>query len=174
VHLENVALPQDGLESIQYSKPWSWSIGGWLISSGFGASMTHKRPVSENPKWGCGKISKTEKQTNKQMKQANLSVSLCLCFTRELVEKQSERRREHRMRKGEMEKQKWEWNQKVTEVRIECVERERERERERSSELLAAHDQAAFVALVFLALFSLPPHFWHFPNYPHKNYQTQM
>jgi len=28
-------LPQDGLESMQYSIPISWSMGGWLISSGF-------------------------------------------------------------------------------------------------------------------------------------------
>ena len=31
-------IPQDGFESIQYSKPWSWSIGGWVISSGLGAA----------------------------------------------------------------------------------------------------------------------------------------
>ena len=38
-----LAIPQDGFESIQYSKPWSWSIAGWLISSGFGAgaAMAH-------------------------------------------------------------------------------------------------------------------------------------
>jgi len=32
-------IPQDGFESIQYSKPWSWSIGEWLISSGFIAAI---------------------------------------------------------------------------------------------------------------------------------------
>lgn len=32
-------IPHGGFESIQYSKPWSWSIGGWLISSGFTGSM---------------------------------------------------------------------------------------------------------------------------------------
>ena len=34
-------IPQDGFESIQYSKPWSWSIGGWVISSGLGAAMAY-------------------------------------------------------------------------------------------------------------------------------------
>lgn len=38
----NLNIPHEGLESIQYSKPWSWSIGGWLISSTFGASITTK------------------------------------------------------------------------------------------------------------------------------------
>jgi len=34
-----VSIPHEGFESMQYSKPWSWSIGGWLISSAFGAAM---------------------------------------------------------------------------------------------------------------------------------------
>lgn len=33
-------LPHEGLESMQYSKPWSWSIGGWVISSGLGAAIS--------------------------------------------------------------------------------------------------------------------------------------
>ena len=34
-----MTIPHEGFESMQYSKPWSWSIGGWLISSGLGAAI---------------------------------------------------------------------------------------------------------------------------------------
>lgn len=55
---EQSNTPQDGLESMQYSNPCSWSMGGCVISSGLISAISTNPQKLQKPKQGGGKRTK--------------------------------------------------------------------------------------------------------------------